>query len=77
MPQLKFKVGDRVRYIGHYVPFYVSPFPGTHGTVVEVPPADSWAGNPIKVTWGSRLRYCKETDTRTWSHVPGVLELVP
>lgn len=70
------KVGDRVRYVGGYTPFYVSPRPNATGTVTKMPPEGSWVGNRIEVTWDDRLRYCKETDRRNWDMPPADIELL-
>lgn len=71
-----FKVGDRVRYVGGYTPFYVSPRPNAQGTVVCDPrdPDMRWR---VNVQWDERLRYCKETDRRAWAFERGDLELIP
>lgn len=71
-----FKVGDRVRYVGRYIPFYVSPKPYAEGVVIEVPPVDSWVDSSVRVAWGDRLRYCKDTDTRIWHMAPHELEFI-
>ena len=71
-----FKVGDRVRYVGGYTPFYVSPKPNAEGTVIHNPsdPGMLWR---VNVEWDARLRYCKETDRRVWAFHPSDLELIP
>lgn len=71
-----FKVGDRVRYIGCYTPFYVSPRLNAEGTVTFVPD-DRIRHSHISVEWDERLRYCKETDNRNWSFRPYDLEKLP
>lgn len=71
-----FKVGDRVRYVGGYTPFYVSPKPNAEGTVTHVP--DKRLRNShVSVEWDDRLRYCKETDNRNWAYRADDLEKVP
>lgn len=62
-----FKVGDRVRYVGGYTPFYVSPKPNALGTITDT--FDQFvhsSGRMALVQWDDRLRYCKETDRREW-----------
>jgi hypothetical protein len=70
-----FKVGDRVRYVGGYTPFYISPRPNAEGTVVSSPldPDMRWR---VTVEWDDRLRYCKETDRRTWAFERSELEVI-
>ncbi|KAF1045656.1 hypothetical protein [Xylophilus sp.] len=70
-----FKVGDRVRYVGGYTPFYVSPKPNALGTVTAAA-EDAWSAR-IEVTWDDRLRYCKETDRRNWRMHKADLEPQP
>jgi len=71
-----FKVGDRVRYVGGYTPFYVSPKPNAEGTVTFVPVEDFPGSHRINVEWDDRLRYCKETDRRNWAMQRNELELI-
>lgn len=70
-----FKVGDRVRYVGGYTPFYVSPKPNAEGTVTHVP-EPAYPGH-VSVEWDERLRYCKESDNRIWAYRAHELELIP
>lgn len=71
-----FKVGDRVRYVGGYTPFYVSPKPNAEGTVVHnaLDPEMRWR---TAVDWDARLRYVKEDGRRVWAFNHNELELIP
>jgi len=71
-----FKVGDRVRYVGGYTPFYVSPKPNAEGTVVHDPcdPEMRWYA---RVLWDDRLRYRKEDGRRDYQMKLNEVELIP